>query len=174
MTMTTTTMNDFSVLFHWIVGYILMFSVTFDDDFETYHHHNDDNGKFNAFFFFFDSFSFFLGTRESIYSLVLCIFFKEIWLKLNYVKIFRQNFCILYTCTHIFCQWRDNINPAHSLTLIFILHLISLNNNNNRKKCDWNTCTVYILALEIYLYIKIEQAQKKQIDWYKSEHVFSW
>lgn len=172
--------------------------------FETYHHNDNDNGKFDAFFIFW-FFSF--GAKAFTVCLVLCVFFKEIWLKLNYVKIFRQNFCILYShehCIHILSVTRQYHLVSSRLVFVLSRHWIAFSidfffsylfciwflsttkmkseKNNNDDDDDWNTCKaqcyvcVCILVLEflskIYLHTNFKQAQKKQIDWYKSMHVF--
>lgn len=132
----------------------------------------DDNNVFSSIRY--DDFE--RRLRKILYvSLVVCVFFKEIWLKLNYAKIFRQNFYILYTCTHILPMTRQYQSAhSHSIIEVFcnvcvasILYLISFNNNNKK----WRKIAIETHAK--YLYIKIERAQKKQIDQQnKSMHVF--
>lgn len=141
--------------------------------------------------FDFDSFLFF-GPRASTYRLVLRVFvFKEIWLKLNYVKIFRQHFCILYIlqCAHILKVTRQyHLDTLPTLCshwncffpndfYVFILHLISFNwrqkNTIETHAQQQHWCIgARVCVSKIYLHTKIEWEPKtKQIDWHKSMHV---
>lgn len=108
----------------------------------------------------------FFGPRASTYRLVLRVFvFKEIWLKLNYVKIFRQHFCILYIhvyySVHIFWKWRDNIIStlyplsAHigiaffpmTFTYLFCIWFLSTEDKKIRLK-HMHSSSTGVLALE--------------------------